>query len=259
MISVLVVDDEPLARKGVSVWLRSEADVTVVGEAGSGVEAVRAIETLKPDLVFLDIRMPGLDGFQVLERVAPVHLPLIVFTTAHDSYAMKAFDAHALDYLLKPLTESRFREALGRARWALAVHEELQKKHDLLLQLLDSRSLHGQRQGADTAERSYLKRFAVRESNRFLLVAADQVDWIDSAANYVRLHVGTSAFLIRTTMNELEQKLDPQKFARIHRSTIVNISRVKEVTPDWHGEFEVKLIDGRTLRLTRTYRHRLLP
>jgi two-component system LytT family response regulator len=255
MISVLIADDEPLARKGVRVWLRDESDITVVGEAASGAEAVRAIQSMRPDLVFLDIRMPSLDGFQVLERAAPVHLPLVVFVTAHDNYALKAFDAHAIDYLLKPLVENRFRRALDRARWALAAHEELEKKHDSVVQLLDARATPA----AVAAGGGYLKRFAVRDENRFLLITAEQVDWMDSAANYVRLHVGANAYFVRMTMNELEQKLDPQHFARIHRSTMVNISRVKEVTPDWHGEFDVKLLDGTTLRLTRTYRHRLLP
>jgi len=140
-----------------------------------------------------------------------------------------------------------------------ARYKELEKKHDVLLQLLEARgSLHGQN-SADTGGGRYLKRFAVRDDNRYLLVNAEQVDWFDSAANYIRLHVGANAFLVRMTMNELEQKLDPQQFARIHRSTIVNIARVKEVTPDWHGEFDVKLLDGTNLRLTRTYRTRLLP
>jgi two-component system LytT family response regulator len=188
-----------------------------------------------------------------------VHLPLVIFITAHDNYAIKAFETHALDYLLKPLTEGRFRQALDRARWALAAQEELEKKHGGLIQLLESRgSLHGQ-SSSEGGVAGYLKRFAVRDENRYLLLTAEQVDWIDSAANYVRLHVGANSFLIRITMNDLEQKLDPQQFARIHRSTIVNISRVREVTPDWHGEFDVKLIDGTSLRLTRTYRHRLLP
>lgn len=258
-ISVLVADDEPLARKGLRVWLRSEADLTVVGEASSGQEAVRAIGTLRPDLVFLDIRMPGLDGFQVLARAAPVHLPLVIFVTAYDSYALKAFETHAVDYLLKPLTERRLRQAIDRARWVLAAQEELEKKHGGLLQMLESReSLQGQ-PPAEMNNGRYLSRFAVRDDNRYLLVTAEQVDWIDSAANYVRLHVGASSYLIRMTMNELEQKLDPDRFARIHRSTIVNIGRVKEVTPDWHGEFDVKLVDGTNLRLTRTYRQRLLP
>ena len=258
-ISVLVADDEPLARKGLRVWLRSETDLTVVGEASSGQEAVRAIETLRPDLVFLDIRMPGLDGFQVLARAAPVHLPLVIFVTAYDSYALKAFETHAVDYLLKPLTERRLRQAIDRARWVLAAQEELEKKHGGLLQMLESReSLQGQ-PPAEMNNGRYLSRFAVRDDNRYLLVTAEQVDWIDSAANYVRLHVGASSYLIRMTMNELEQKLDPDRFARIHRSTIVNIGRVKEVTPDWHGEFDVKLVDGTNLRLTRTYRQRLLP
>jgi two-component system, LytTR family, response regulator len=228
-----------------------------VGEAGNGVEAVRAIQTLRPDLIFLDIRMPNGDGFQVLERAAAVHLPLVVFITAHNTYAPKAFETHAVDYLLKPLQERRFRQALDRARWTLAAQEELEKKHSGMAQLLDSRG-SGTAGTADAAGR-LLKRFAVRDENRFLLVSAEQVDWIDSAANYVRLHVGANTYLVRMTMNELEQKLDPQQFARIHRSTMVNISRVKEVTPDWHGEFDVRLNDGTALRLTRTYRERLLP
>jgi two-component system LytT family response regulator len=257
-VSVLIADDEPLARKGLRTWLRTEIDMTVVGEATTGPEAVRAIGTLRPDLVLLDIRMPGLDGFQVIARAAPLHLPLVIFVTAHDSYALQAFEAHALDYLLKPLTERRLKQALDRARWVLAAQAELEKKHGGLVQMLESRgSLHGQ--AGDAGPGRYVTRFAVRDDNRYLLVTTDQVDWFDSAANYVRLHVGANAYLIRMTMNELEQKLDPQHFARIHRSTIVNISRVKEVTPDWHGEFDVKLIDGTNLRLTRTYRHRLLP
>ena len=254
-MTILIADDEPLARKGLRVWLRSEPDLSIVGEAGTGPETVRAIETLRPDLVFLDIKMPHLDGFQVLERVARVHLPLVIFTTAFDTYALKAFDAHALDYLLKPVTEPRFRRALERARSALAGQEERERKHEQLMRALDERS------AAETAEAPpprYLRRFAVRDDERYLLVTTMQVDWIDSAANYVQLHVGPQSYFIRMTMNELEQKLDPQEFARIHRSTIVNISRVKEVTPDWHGEFDVKLADGTVLRLTRTYRNRLL-
>ena len=256
MISVLIADDEPLARKGIRVWLRAESDVTVVGETGTGTDTVRALETLRPDLVFLDVRMPQLDGFQVIERAAPVHLPLVIFTTAFDSYALKPFDADPPDYPLKPLTEERFRRALDRARRILAVQEEVEQKHGRLLRALDARS--GPAPQGDAAGPVYLRRFAVRDQTRYLLVTTEQVDWIDSAANYVRLHIGPNSYLVRITMNELEHKLDPNQFARIHRSTMVNIGRIKEVTPDWHGEFDVKLADGTILRLTRTYRDRLL-
>ena len=279
MIRVLVVDDEPLAREGIKVRLEREADMEVVGEAADGPEAVAAITTLHPDLVFLDVQMPGMDGFEVVERVAGVHLPVIVFATAYDEYALRAFEVHALDYLLKPVTARRFEEALRRARTEVGRGME-RETHRRLVELLDawrsaatvSAATHAlppeppqQQQPPPPAPQAlhgggaYLTRLVVRDGERFLLLRAEEIDWVESAANYVRLHARGTSYLVRATMAELERRLDPSRFTRIHRSTIVNTDRIREIRPEWHGDFDVVLTTGKALRLSRSYRDRLLP
>jgi len=250
-IRVLIVDDEPPARKVLRLRLAKEADIRIIGEAGSGPAAVEQITRLRPDLVFLDIQMPVMGGFEVLEQVAGVHLPVVVFVTAYDEYAVKAFDAHALDYLLKPFTLARFKRALERAREELAREGDLES-HRRLLELVRAHT-----SGRITGE--YLMRLPVKKAGRYQLVDVERIDWIESAANYLRLHVGEESFLIRRTMKELERDLDPKRFARIHRSLAVNIDRVAEIRPDASGDFTVRLRDGTRLRMTRTYRTRLLP
>jgi two-component system, LytTR family, response regulator len=234
-LRVLVVDDEPLAREGVRLVLARLPDVAVVGEAGDGREAVAAVRRLRPDLVLLDVQMPGADGFAVMEALVAEPLPLVIFVTAHDAHAVRAFDVHALDYVLKPIVPARLAEAVQRARAEIA------------------------RGVADSPTVApYATRFAVRDRDRFLLVRAADLDWVESAANYVRLSARGREYLLRGTMSEMERRLDPAVFTRIHRSTIVNTSRIREIRPDPHGDFDVVLIDGRSLRMSRNYRHGLL-
>lgn len=265
-IRTLVVDDEPLARRGLRVRLERESDIEVVGEAEDGQSAVDAILAHRPDLVFLDVQMPGFDGFDVVTRTAGAHLPSIVFVTAYDQYAIRAFGVHALDYLLKPITHRRFQEALHRVRAERDLTAKAESA-DRLRALLDSRlearpaqSLPNEGGTAGpAADPSYATRLTVRDGERFLLVRTHEVDWIEAAANYLHLHVGARTYEVRATMQDFERKLDPKQFARIHRSTIVNLDRVATINPDWHGDFAVVLTTGSTLRLSRRYRDRVFP
>jgi two-component system LytT family response regulator len=248
MIRAVVVDDEPLAREGLKLHLAREKDVSVVGEAGEGRRAAATISSLKPDLVFLDVQMPGLDGFQVVEAVAPTYLPTIVFVTAYDEYAIKAFEVHAIDYLLKPFTPERFATALRKARDEISARGSQDSRRRLLEMIAD-------RAGAA----AHLQRFVIKSGEGYRLVPAADVASFEAQGNYVRLKTGSGHHLLRITMAELEKRLDPKRFARIHRSTMVNIDRIKEITPAWHGDFEVLLTDGQKLRLSRNFRDRLLP
>lgn len=258
-IRTLIADDEPLARKGIRVRLQPEQDINIVGEATDGDEAAATIQALKPDLVFLDVQMPGVDGFQALERAAHVHIPLTIFITAHDSYAIRAFEVHAVDYLLKPISAARLSAALQRVRQELLMRDELGASQNRLLRLLESvgrDNAANQVRAADSAH--FSRRFVVRDREKFVIVYADEIDWIESAANYVEFHLGKKVFMIRETMRTIENRLDPNQFVRIHRSTIVNISRIKEITREGTGDFEVTLHDGRKLRMSRNYQDRLL-
>jgi two-component system LytT family response regulator len=262
VIRTLVVDDEPLARRGLRVRLEREADIEVVGEAEDGQSAVDAILAHRPDLVFLDVQMPGFDGFDVVTRTAGAHLPSIVFVTAYDQYAIRAFGVHALDYLLKPITHRRFQEALQRVRAErdLAAKAESAER---LRALLDARVAQAPVQDPGTSgpapDTAYATRLTVRDGERFLLLRTHELDWIEAAANYLHLHVGARTYEVRATMQDFERKLDPQQFARIHRSTIVNLDRVATINPDWHGDYAVVLTSGSTLRLSRRYRDRVFP
>lgn len=248
VIRTLVVDDEPLARDGVKLHLGREADVVIAGEAADGRRAAAMITALKPDLVFLDVQMPILDGFEVVEAVAPTYLPTIVFVTAYDQYAIKAFEVHAIDYLMKPFTPERFETAMQKAREEISARGS----HDSRRRLLE---LIAERAGSA----AHLQRFVIKSGEGYRLVSAADVAAFEAQGNYVRLRTGTGHHLLRITMAELEKRLDPKRFARIHRSTMVNIDRIKEITPAWHGDFEVLLTDGQKLRLSRNFRDRLLP
>ncbi len=260
MIRALIVDDEPLARRGIRVRLEREADITIVGESADGYAAIEAIRTERPDLVFLDVQMPGLDGFQTLDQVAGEHLPMVIFVTAHDRHALQAFDVHAIDYLLKPYSEARFAEALRRARVELALAEanpERSRLADLLAAL--ERERRGGTPVAGDGPAAYPTRFSVRERDRIVLVRADALEAVQAAGNYVELVVAGRTHLLRETLTEMERRLDPARFVRIHRSAIVNADRIREIHPDPHGDGDVVMDSGAVYRLSRAYRERLLP
>ncbi len=245
-IRAIIVDDEPPARNKIRELLKTEPDIDVIEECTNGAEAVQSISAHTPDLVFLDIQMPELDGFGVIEAIGPDHFPAVVFVTAYDQYAVQAFEVHAVDYLLKPFDRQRFQTALNRVR------EHLEPNHrDELNQQLNSllRQLKGPKKQAD--------RLVVKSGGRVFFLKNDEIDWIEAAGNYVRLHVGSETHLLRETMNAIQKKLDPALFIRIHRSTFVNIEKVKELQPWFHGEYVVIMRDGTQLTMSRSYRSNL--
>ena len=244
-IQTLIVDDEPLARDRVKRFLRDEDGIRIIGECGNGSEAVEVITRENPDLVFLDIQMPEKNGFEVIKSLNAKHLPTIIFVTAYDQYALQAFDVHALDYLLKPFNRERIKRAVSRAREHID-HKRLGNIDERLNSLIAD--LRG--------ERKYLDRLVVKSVGRVFFLKTDEIDWIEAAGNYVKLHVGRDAHMIRETMNGIEAKLDPEKFLRIHRSTVVNIDRIKELHPMFSGDYAVILRNGTELALSRNYRER---
>jgi two-component system LytT family response regulator len=255
-LRVLLIDDEPLARDSLRVILSSEPDVDIVGEAGDGSSAVRAIRDCAPDAVFLDVRMPGMDGFAVVETVGPGEMPPVVFVTAFDEHAVRAFEINALDYVLKPFDDDRLRAALRRirAQRRLARDGELARR----LAALISEPVPDDPPGAARPRERWLTRLQVPVGDRIRLVRVEDIDWLEGAGNYVRVHVGRERHLVRTTLAALERELDPQRFTRIHRSAIVNLDRVRELEPYTGGDYIAFLADGRKLRVSRTYRDRLL-
>jgi two-component system LytT family response regulator len=229
-IRALVVDDEPLARSNLTVLLRSDPEIEVVRECGSGMEAIAEIRGSKPDLVFLDVQMPECDGFDVLEMLGGELPPAVVFVTAYDQYALRAFEAGALDYLLKPFDNARFELALGRAKERIAYGRNLTPA---------------------------LERFVVKSAGQVSFLKASEIDWIEAADYYSCLHVGARTHLLRRSMAELDQELDQAVFCRIHRSTIVKLDRVRGMKLNESGEYDVLLEDGTKLRLSRRYRKEL--
>jgi two-component system LytT family response regulator len=246
MIRVLIVDDEPLAREKIRMLLENQHDIEVIGECGDGLQAVSVIQESCPDLIFLDVQMPELDGFSVLKTLAPEQINTVVFVTAFDEYALKAFEVHALDYLLKPFDRERFLKTLQRARIEIekAKSSELNQK---VLQLLET-----QRESSDQ-----LDRLAIKSAGRIVFVKIEEIDWIEAAGNYVKLHVGEEMHLHRETMSGMESKLSPDQFLRIHRSTIVNIDRIKEIQPYFNGEHIVILDEKTKLTMSRRNRTKL--
>ncbi len=246
-IRAMIVDDEPPARRNLRALLKRDPEVELIKECGNGKDAVESIRALAPDLVFLDVQMPELDGFAVLERLAGQPLPVIIFVTAYDQYALKAFEVSALDYLLKPFSDERFRKALEQAKRHIAQQDasELGRK---LLRLMSE---------VKTEAPRYLTRLLVKTTGRVLFVRVEEIDWIEAYDNYVRLHTGGKAHLLRQTMNELAASLNPAQFARIHRSTIVNLDRIRELQPQFNGEALVVLHDGTELKLSRNRREAL--
>ena len=242
-VRTLVVDDEAPARRRIRRLLAEEEGMTVVGECGDGESAVAMIAAERPDLVFLDVQMPERDGFDVVTAILPASLPAILFVTAYDRYALRAFEVHAVDYLLKPFTGERFRTALGRARERIASRTQ----DPALASFATSLRIRP----------SYLSRVAVRSGARTVFVELAAVDWLEAADNYVRLHVKQREFLVRETLAALEAQLDPDRFVRIHRSAIVQVDRIAEMRATSHGDAEVLLRDGRRLAASRTWRDRL--
>ncbi|WP_396223452.1 LytR/AlgR family response regulator transcription factor [Gemmatimonas sp.] len=282
---VLIVDDETLARQRVRRLLQNEADVEIVGEAESGLEAVTMIRELRPDLVCLDVQMPGLDGFGVLREIDGGPVPMVLFVTAYDEHAQRAFDVHAVDYVLKPVDGDRFRAAFDKARKQRAnavAAERLGELLETVRRLADGagETLDGAAAlaglalggggsstataaaaptaaGATASSGSYASRILVKQDGRMFFVKTTEIDWIEADRNYVRLHVGKTAHTIRERISHLEETLDPRLFARIHRSTIVNLNRVREMQQWFSGDYVVILEDGTRLRLSRHYRDRV--
>jgi len=244
-IRVLIVDDEPIARRRVRRLLASEPGIEIAGECGNGLDALAAIERLAPDLVFLDVQMPELDGLAVLAALDAARMPSVIFTTAFDEYAVRAFDVHAVDYLVKPFSRARFELALQRAAARLERREGSVDAR--LMALLET--LH--------AERARPDRLVVKAAGRVHFVTVADIRWIESEGNYARVHAGETSHVIRTTLAGLSGKLDPKQFLRIHRSTIVNVRYVKELRPWFRGDFVVVLRDGTELTLSRTYRKKV--
>lgn len=248
---VIIVDDEPLARDRLRALLSKENDIQIAAECGDGREAVSAIRRENPDVVFLDIQMPELDGFGVLGQLKGTKLPLVIFVTAFDEFAVKAFEVHAFDYLLKPFDKERLKSAVARAREQLKTPSpgDLTEKLSALLETLN------QPGGAGAAPSN--ERIAVKLDGRVIFVRPGDIDWIEAQDNYVKLHVGREAHLVRDTLSNFEGRLDTKRFIRIARSTIVNIDRVREMQPMFHGEYVVILHDGTKLTMSRGYRDTL--
>jgi two-component system LytT family response regulator len=246
-IRALIVDDEPLARERMRSLLDVEPDVDVVGEASNGLEAVDAILDRSPDLVFLDVHMPKLDGFEVIQAVGPDRMPAVVFVTAYDQHALRAFEVQALDYLLKPFDRDRFQGTLKRVRRQMEQVDSGDLNQKLLALVRDLDGHRSPRHG----------RLIVKSSGRLFFLRTEDIDWVEAAGNYVRLHVGQEGHLLRETMASIEARLDAELFFRIHRSHIVNIERIKELQPWFNGEYIVILRNGMKLTLSRGYRERL--
>jgi two-component system, LytTR family, response regulator len=254
-LRTLIVDDEALARDTLRRLLHEDREIEVVGECGGGEDAVRRIHDAAPDIVFLDVQMPEVDGFEVLRRVDRARVLAVVFVTAHDAYALRAFEAEALDYVLKPFDDERFYRVLERAK--ARVRE--QRTYRLAGRLVDE--LGSQPASPGPAQAGHAERIAVRQAGRVIFVRTDEVDWIEAADYCVRIHTGGRAHLVREPLRELEARLDPARFFRIHRSALVNVARIRELEPHFHGEYVVVMQDGARLRLSRGRRdglHRLL-
>jgi two-component system LytT family response regulator len=245
-IRTVIVDDEDLARERTQTLLEQQPDIEIVGLCADGTSAVETIDREHPDLVFLDVQMPGMDGFEVVENIDPEHMPAIVFVTAYDGHALRAFEINALDFLLKPFDQARFEKALERAR--AQVNRDRSTAIDArLVSLLEG--LH--------EERKYPERLIVKSGGRVFFVRTEDIDWVEASGNYVKIHAKGEAHLIRESMKNMEAKLDAKTFVRIHRSAIVNIDRIKELEPWFHGEYVVIMRDGTRLTASRVFSERL--
>ena len=246
VIRVLIVDDEPLARERIRDMLEDDPGVEVIGECANGSEAITVIKSTAPDLVFLDVEMPETNGFAVLEALEPERMPCVIFVTAYDQYAVKAFEVFALDYLLKPFDRARFEQSLRRAKEQIRAQKDGSLAQRIMAAL---KEIHNRPQ--------YLERLVIKTSGHIFFLKTEEIEWLEAEGNYVRLHVGKESYLLRDTISALENQLDPKKFLRIHRSAIVNIDRIQELQPWFHGEYRIILQDGVQLTLSRSYRDKL--
>lgn len=246
-IRTLIVDDMQLARERIKMLLATDPEIDIIDECANGRQAVAAIKNLNPELVFLDMQMPKMSGLEVIEAVGAEQMPMVVFVTAYDEFALRAFEVNALDYLLKPFDDERFNKTLERVKRRI---KQMQRENfdERLLQLLDEVK----------SKPEYLKRIPVKTAQYTILVLAEDIDFIKAAGNYLELHVGKELYLVRERVHQFEQKLDPEQFVRIHRSTIVNINRVKTLHPMFNGDHVVILRDGKKLNMSRTYHEKLL-
>ncbi|MGE5315285.1 MAG: LytR/AlgR family response regulator transcription factor [Acidobacteriota bacterium] len=254
-IRTLIIDDEPHAREGIRLRLKRFSDIEVIGEAASGADAASAINRLAPDLVFLDIQMPGMNGFEVLTHVTASPMPIVIFVTAFDQYAIRAFEVHALDYLLKPIGEQRFAEALEAA--ASEMRKRNLEQYASRLRLAVSEYLGGAGTEEPRALQSaprMLTRLLVRTKDQISLIEAPEIHWIESAGDYVYVHTHQQKHLLRETLQSLEERLDPQQFIRIHRSAIVRLDQIASLKANDHGDYDVLLKCGAHLKMSRTYR-----
>lgn len=247
-IRTLIVDDEPLARTRLRSLLEEHSDFEIAGECSSGPEAIEFIDREHPQLVFLDVQMPECTGFEVIQNIDTVERPAVIFVTAFDSYAVKAFEVHAIDYILKPIDRERFEDALDRARRTFE-RNEIDEVNRKLSSLIDN----------VRREKRFLNRVVIKTSGKVLFLRVQDIDWIEAAGNYVRIHFGEQSHLLRETMSALESRLDPEQFLRIHRSVIVNIDRIREMQPAFHGDYYVILKNNRQLPLSRGYREKIEP
>jgi len=251
MLRTVIVDDEPLARDLLSLLLADHEDIQVVAKCQNGREAIAYLQSQPVDLLFLDVQMPKIDGFDVVERVGLQHLPPIVFVTAYHEHAVKAFDVHAVDYLTKPVDAERLARALGRVR------EKIAAKAALLTQEQLAAVLNGLRSVADGSDK-YASRFLVKDGEKEIFLAVEAIDWIEAAAYYSCLHANSRRYMLRETIADLNEKLDPRKFARIHRSAVVNLDRIREIYREGQAEGSVVLMNGLKLKMSKAGRQRLI-
>ena len=262
-LKTIIVDDETLARRGLKHRLNSIEDVQIIAEASNGREALDLIRKHDPDLVFLDIQMPGMDGFDVLRALSPKDMPAIVFVTAFDDYAIQAFEAHALDYLLKPIEDNRLSEALERVRENRELKQAVNHRKSLLdlVSQITGQPVRNMRElearGVDRLKRKEPARLAIKDGNRTTWVNQRDIQWIDAAGDYMCVHAGGNTYIMRMTMKQLEKELDPAILQRIHRSTIVNVGQVKEMQAHINGEYFLTLKCGQQVKLSRSYKNKL--
>ncbi|MEJ5351155.1 MAG: LytTR family transcriptional regulator DNA-binding domain-containing protein [Melioribacteraceae bacterium] len=252
-VRTIIVDDEPHAREGLRIRLKDYKEIEIIAECSSGIDAVKKINELLPDLVFLDIQMPGMNGFEVLKNLDDENIPMIIFVTAYDKYALKAFEFHAVDYLLKPIDKTRLKKAIDFAineienRRLKLYSQKFKTLADEYLNLISDK-------GIRTDEGKFINRISVKNKNIIKIIPVAEIDWIEAQGDYVCIHVNDEKFLLRDSLNSLENKLNPEIFIRIHRSSIVNIEKVEKLKSNEHGDYELFLKDGTKLKMSRTYK-----